>query len=107
MRWLMLELKKFIEFHFVSEENLMHEIAFEGVAEHAVVHSELLMQLDLMLSKISHRKEFPEDLLFFLNSWLGDHAMHHDKAIADYIKKSALRPMGEELYREYLFNNDE
>ena len=28
VRWVMLELRKFTEFHFLSEENLMHEIGY-------------------------------------------------------------------------------
>lgn len=43
VRWIMQELKKFTEFHFVSEENLMYEIGYPGVSDHALIHTELLM----------------------------------------------------------------
>lgn len=102
VRWVMVELKKFTEFHFVSEENLMHEIGYPGVDEHAIVHTELLMQLEMLLTKISHHREFPEDLLHFLHSWMAQHVVNDDLKIARYVKQSSQRPLGESLYAEYL-----
>lgn len=102
LRWIMEELKKFTEFHFISEENLMHELGYPEVTEHALIHADLLMQLDLMLAKIHHHKEFPEDLLFFLNKWLIQHVVTEDLKIAEYVKLSKSRPIGENLYSEYL-----
>lgn len=102
VRWIMLELKKFTEFHFISEENLMHEIGYPGVDEHALIHSDLLGQLDMAIAKIAHHKEFPEDLLFFLNKWLIQHVVQEDLKIAEYGKNSDKRPIGENLYAEYL-----
>lgn len=104
IRWVMLELKKFTEFHFLSEENLMHEIGYPGVSDHALVHSELLLQLEMMLAKIGHHREFPEDLLHFLNKWLVQHVVHDDLKIAEFIRHTDRHPMGEELYREYLLS---
>ncbi len=101
---IILELKKFTEFHFVSEENLMREISYPRLEEHAFIHSDLLRQLDMTLAKISHHQEFPEDLLFFLNKWLADHVIHEDMKIAEYVKNSKRRPIGENLYAEYLLS---
>ena len=101
------ELKKFTEFHFVSEENLMHEIGYRGLDNHARIHSDLLMQLEMKLAKISHHKEFPEDLLDFLNKWLTQHVMIEDVKVVDFAKYSDLRPVGEELYSEYLLASKE
>lgn len=102
LRWVIVELRKFAEFHFVSEENLMHEIGYPEVHEHSIIHTELLMQLNTMLSKIRHGQEFPEDLLHFLNEWLCKHIAIEDMKIAQYIMASAMRPIGENLYAEYL-----
>lgn len=100
----MQELKKFTEFHFVSEENLMREIGYPRVDEHALIHTDLLRQLDIALTKIGHHQEFPEDLLFFLNKWLSHHVIHDDLKIADYVKNGKRRPIGENLYAEYLLS---
>jgi len=102
VRWVMLELKKFTEFHFISEENLMHEIGYPGVHEHALIHADLLLQLDMMLAKISHHKEFPEDMLYFLNKWLLKHVVTEDLKIADLARHSKSRPLGEDLYGKFL-----
>ncbi len=107
IRWVMLELKKFTEFHFISEENLMHEIGYPDVDEHALSHAELLSQLDMMLAKISHSKEFPEDLLYFLNKWMIQHVGREDKKIAEYLNHAEQRPIGEDLYKEYLLTSNE
>ena len=102
VRWVMLELRKFTEFHFLSEENLMHEIGYLRVSDHALIHSELLMQLDMMLAKISHHREFPEDLLHFLNKWLVKHVVEEDLKIAEFAEFADKRPIGEGLYKQYL-----
>lgn len=105
IRWVMLELKKFIEFHFVSEECLMHELNYPQVHEHALIHSEALMQMDMMLARISHHKEFPEDLLYFLNKWFLEHVETDDMKIAEYARHAEQRPIGEDLYALFLLNN--
>ncbi|MBC3861557.1 hemerythrin family protein [Undibacterium jejuense] len=99
---IMLEMKKFTEFHFVSEENLMHEIAYPDVDQHALVHTELLKRIESMLVKINRQQEFPEDLLYFLNEWISDHILHEDLKIANYVKSAVRRPIGEHLYEQYL-----
>lgn len=104
IRWVTHELRKFTEFHFVSEENLMHEIGYPNVDDHALIHSELLMQLEMMLAKISHHKEFPEDLLHFLNKWLMHHVINEDMKIAQFAAESEKRAIGEDLYEEILYS---
>jgi hemerythrin-like metal-binding protein len=104
IRWILIELKKFTEFHFVSEENLMHEIGYPDVDNHALIHADLLMQLDMGLARISHHKEFPEDLLYFLNKWLVKHVVKEDLKIAEFVLNSKKRPIGEELYELFLLS---
>ena len=96
------ELRKFAEFHFVSEENLMSEIGYPGLQQHAAIHTELLAKLDVTLTKINQHKEFPDDLLYFLNQWVIGHVTHEDVTIANFARKSGKRPIGEDLYKEYL-----
>jgi hemerythrin-like metal-binding protein len=102
---IMLEVKKFAEFHFVSEQNLMHEIGFSEVDAHSRLHTALLIDLQVELSKIRHRAEFPEDLLYSLKEWLVSHIEQEDSKIVAYVRDSASRPIGENLYNEYLFTN--
>jgi hemerythrin-like metal-binding protein len=102
----MRELKKFTEFHFFSEENLMREIGYPDLDAHAVNHTDLLMQLESALVKINHHKEFPEDVLFFFNKWLTHHVALEDIKIAKYLKSGLKRPIGEDLYKEFLLSGD-
>jgi hemerythrin len=104
IRRVILELKKFAEFHFISEENLMHEIGYPDVDAHALIHTGLLKQLEMILIQINHHKEFPESLLYFLIQWLTQHALNDDMKITDYLKDSHQRPIGENLYSEYLLS---
>jgi hemerythrin len=98
------ELKKFTEFHFLSEENLMREIGYPDLENHSIIHTDLLVQLDMMMVKIKNHKEFPEDLLYFLNKWLVQHLVKEDLKIANFARNSERRPIGEDLYDQYLLS---
>lgn len=99
-----LELRKFVEFHFISEENLMREIAYPDVDEHASKHTELLLSLSHMLGQISRQKEFPDQLLTFISDWLEQHILQEDLKIAEFVQQSKQRPIGEDLYEKYLLS---
>lgn len=100
-----LELKKFTEFHFVSEENLMAEIGYPDLDKHMLIHSELLRQLEEAFIHINKHSTQPADLLEYLGKWLHAHVMHDDALIAEYLEYSKRRPIGENLYAEYLTSN--
>ncbi len=97
-----LELKKFAEFHFISEQNLMHEIGYPQVAEHAQIHNTLLIDLQVELSKIRYHSAFPDDLMAPVYAWFNNHVVEEDLKVAEFAKTSAQRPIGEELYPQYL-----
>jgi hemerythrin-like metal-binding protein len=99
---IILELRKFAEFHFVSEENLMSEIGYPGRQQHVATHTGLLAELDAALPKIAQGTEFPDDMLYFFNKWLTQHVLQDDRLIADFARTSRKRPLGEGLYKEYL-----
>lgn len=97
-----LEIKKFTEFHFLSEENLMHELRYPGLEEHEKTHSELLSQLSLFIAKINRHQELPEDTLDVIHTWFANHVVSQDLKIANHLKKSEFRPLAEECYGLYL-----
>jgi hemerythrin-like metal-binding domain len=96
------EIKKFADFHFASEENLMHEVAYPDVVHHEVLHSRLLAQLEVTIGRISKKRELPDDLLFFLNKWVLEHIAREDQKIANFVQNSPKRPVAELIYPEYL-----
>ncbi|MDD2699812.1 MAG: bacteriohemerythrin [Sideroxydans sp.] len=99
---ILLEFKKFTEFHFLSEENLMAELRFPGLVEHELVHSNLLCQLNLFIAKINREQEDPEEILQQLVFWVVNHVLSHDMKIAEYLKSSTYRPIAEESYALYI-----
>ena len=97
-----LEVRRFMEIHFVSEENLMRETAYPDVESHRSLHAELLIQLTAMTAKLSVHREFPEDLLSFLNDWLIAHIAGHARDLTRHVRQSSDRPVTESIYAEYL-----
>ena len=99
---IVLEVRRFVEFHFVSEENLMYETSYPGIDEHKTLHAELLMELNDMISKLNKRREFPDDILYFISNWLYNHIAHHDQQLAKHLENAIDRPVAEFIYPEYL-----
>lgn len=96
------EMKRFVEFHFASEENLMRETNYPHLPAHQVQHMDLLTELGVLASKVVGHREFPEDLLFFLNNWLADHIANHDQHVALHVHTAVTRPIAESAYVEYI-----
>jgi len=99
---ILLEIKKFTEFHFLSEENLMSELRYPGLADHERIHSELLGQLNVFIAKINRKQETPEDILPQIVTWVANHVVSEDLKIAEYVKNSTYRPIAEDSYGLYL-----
>ncbi len=99
---IVLEVSKFVEFHFISEENLMYETNYPGIGGHKALHMKLLKELNDMVTKLTKRREFPDDLLYFLSDWLYNHIAHHDQLLARHVEEANDRPVAELIYPEYL-----
>jgi len=104
LRPIFLEVKKFVEFHFISEENIMRETGYPALEAHQKLHHELLLELNSMIAAIPSRREYPEDLLYFLGNWLINHIAEHDQLVAGHVQHSAERPVAESAYSEYLLS---
>ena len=73
------EIKKYAEYHFVSEENHMREIGYPGLAEHARIHSEMLIELSLRIGRVNAEWKAVRDVLDFLVAWLSGHVANEDR----------------------------
>jgi len=102
---IVVEVRKFVEFHFASEENLMSETNYPGFAAHRTAHAELMTEAQVMMSKLATHREYPDDVLSFLNRWLIDHIAHHDQDLARHVRTSFNRPVAESCYSEYLLTS--
>jgi len=96
------EVKRFVKFHFTSEENLMYETNYPRIEGHIAIHTNLLVDLNKMMSKLTSHQEFPEDVLDFLSDWLTKHIAHHDQLLAQHVDSAVDRPVAELIYPEYL-----
>jgi hemerythrin-like metal-binding protein len=102
IRKIILETSKFVEFHFISEENVMRETDYPGIDRHRKVHRELLSKLEKKTAKLALHHEYPEDLLSFWVDWLIDHIAGEDQRLAEHVGQAARRPVAEIAYGEYL-----
>jgi hemerythrin len=99
---LCLELKKFTDFHFLSEENVMREVGYPGFEQHAKAHSHLLFELDVWIQKVNRGTEDPTALLRAVASWLMGHLAGDDRRLAEYILMSPTKAVGQGEYGLYL-----
>lgn len=94
-----LEMKKFAEFHFVSEENLMLESGYPGYAMHEKIHSQLLLQLDVVAGRINQGTADPQETLEFIWNWLGTHIENEDMKIGVYLDEHRRASITQDAYR--------
>lgn len=99
---ILLEIRRFTEFHFLSEENLMAELRYPNLLDHEKIHSELLSQFNVFIAKINRKQEFAEDILPLIHAWIASHVLHEDMKIAEFVGNSKFRPIAEECYGLYL-----
>ena len=77
------QLKDYAQYHFRTEEKIMEEAGYSGIAEHrdehaAFVDQVLLFDLDVILAS----EGLAWDMLHFLRSWLTNHILVVDKKFA-------------------------
>jgi hemerythrin len=84
-------LNRLIEFtrmHFVSEEHLMEQYGFPGLAEHRAEHQRLLAQLQESIARLQHRESaHMQDFLFFLHNWFIEHVAGLDQQYGAWLNE--------------------
>ena len=89
LRRLLQEIKKYAEFHFLSEENFMRDIAFDELTAHEKSHSYLLSELSLRIARVRSDKAEVTAVLEFLWHWLTEHIAQEDMRFADQARLHA------------------
>lgn len=85
------EIKKYAEFHFVSEENFMMQVGYPDYMQHEQMHSHLLSELSMKIAEANHNDKCAPEVLEFLYRWLLWHIAKEDKRIMAYVSKRADR----------------
>ena len=77
------ELKAFGQYHFISEENSMHEVGYPWLSQHTENHTQLLQTLDEMTAGIVKHKTSEFNMLDFFHNWLLNHIQQADAELGD------------------------
>lgn len=80
------ELKKYAEFHFVSEENVMYECAYPGLANHEQIHAEILNKVIDLEQQVMQDQARAVDVVIMLRKWLFSHILIEDSHISQYVR---------------------
>jgi hemerythrin len=83
----LMEITKYAEFHFVSEENIMVDVGYPDVETHRELHSVLLAELRDMAFRLRAGRARARDLVDFLYQWFALHTSNKDKLIAEYVAR--------------------
>ena len=83
---LVLEVQKYAEFHFVSEENFMIDIDYPFLDAHQKQHTLILEKFNIELNYIELGQRSYAEFTTFLVDWLKDHTITEDKKIGDFLK---------------------
>ena len=79
------EIQKYAEYHFLSEENIMADIGFPGIAAHRITHLRLLNDLYRYVDKIRDKTARPQEVVIFMYDWFMRHTHEDDIKIARFI----------------------
>lgn len=79
------EVRKYADFHFLSEENIMLRCGFPEYPEHQQKHAELLLLLDERIHAYATDRINLEAVVVFMFDWFAMHTTKMDKKIGKYI----------------------
>ena len=80
-RKLIIELHKYAEFHFASEENIAISCGIPGVDDHHQLHIDLLADLNQYAEKLDNGLKTIEEFIEFITVWFLVHTQHEDRKL--------------------------
>jgi len=85
----------YADYHFESEERLMRNVGYPGIASHILIHKEFLGK-QFWLYEGSHFGDLDvaRETVDFLEKWITEHVAVEDKKIGEYV---ARHPVSEYL----------
>lgn len=85
---LVLELLKYAEFHFCSEENIMIKSQYPELLKHKKEHEKLLAELRNEIFSLQYEYIDFHTLEAFLIRWFTVHTINEDQKLAAHLRKS-------------------
>ena len=80
-RKLIIELHKYADFHFASEENIAISCGIPGVKNHHQLHLDLLKDLNQYAENLDNGLKTIEEFLEFITDWFLVHTQHEDRKL--------------------------
>lgn len=78
---LLTDLGDYLHYHFDTEERLMRERGFDGLADHVTEHRGLIAALEGMSARVLARPDAHHDVAAFLKTWLSHHILVVDREL--------------------------
>ena len=78
-RKLIIELHKYADFHFASEENIAISCGISGVKNHHQLHLQLLEELNQYAENLVNGLKTIDQFLEFITDWFLVHTQHEDR----------------------------
>jgi hemerythrin len=91
---ILLELHKYAEYHFVSEENLMIIYKYPEITSHEQEHKVLLKTFQNKVSGLREGSVNGTDLIKYLSNWFLQHTQEEDRRFAQHINRRQATPVG-------------
>ena len=80
-RKLVIELHKYADFHFTSEENIAISFGIPGVNQHHQLHIELIEELNQHVENLENGLKTIDEFLEFITDWFLVHTQHEDRKL--------------------------
>jgi len=85
---LVVELFKYADFHFCSEENVMFSVGYPELEKHQQEHKKLLIELKTLIPAYGAEERDFHELVDFLMRWFNTHTVTEDQKVAMYINRA-------------------
>jgi hemerythrin len=80
-RKLIIELHKYADFHFASEENIAISCGISGVNNHHQLHLQLLEELNHYAENLDSGLKTIDEFIEFITDWFLVHTQHEDRKL--------------------------
>ena len=80
-RKLIIELHKYADFHFTSEENLAISCGISGIENHQQLHLQILEDLNHYAENLDKGLKTVDEFLEFITDWFLVHTQHEDRKL--------------------------
>jgi hemerythrin len=91
---LLIEIEKFADFHFYSEENIMLSSGYPELKYHQELHRSLLSRLRQFIKDYESGAVEASSVIEFLMDWFKNHTAGEDRRIAQFINEKNANSTG-------------